>query len=92
MVTSVMSTASHMKYTALLMSQSLCLKGGLSSKSSSAFFCSGGLLGELPLWRHDEVGIAIAVVAWVAVGAVVEVVEIVKVFVLANCSCKQDCW
>ena len=46
----------------------------------------------MPLWRHDEVGVAIAVVARVAVGAVVEVVEVVKVFVLANCSCKQDCW
>ncbi len=63
------------------------MKGGLSSTSSPAFFCSGGLLGELPLGRHDEIGVIVAVIARVGV---VTVVEVVKAVILANCSCEQD--
>jgi hypothetical protein len=44
----------------------------------------------LPLGRHDEIGVVVAVVARVG-GGVVAVVEVVEAVVLANCSCEQDC-
>ena len=62
-------------------------KGWLVIAILFSFYCSRGLLGELPLGRHDVV-IVVAITAQVVVWTVL--VTVGKDDNLENCSCKQD--
>jgi hypothetical protein len=86
MVTSTMSMESHMWNNLMLMSLSLCAKGGFVTILFGFFAAEGCLVScELTLGRHDVV--VIVVVAWVGVfqDVLVAVVESAKAVIIANC-------